>query len=139
MLRSSLIDAHLSSMNYDANKLPLGKYHYSLKFLSHLHELLIGKLAKSTILNGFSALKVLPKHGNIRNPSTHMSASLFPKSLLIPLVLWRPNTGVTLRRVRNSPTHTIRASHFVGILIFAFGVDPCLAVSFLMPLGGVGP
>lgn len=35
-----LIDAHLSSMNYDANKLPLGK------------------LAKSTILNGFAALKV---------------------------------------------------------------------------------
>ncbi|KIJ68826.1 hypothetical protein HYDPIDRAFT_147452 [Hydnomerulius pinastri MD-312] len=36
-----LIDAHLSSMNYDANKLPLGK------------------LAKSTILNGFAALKKL--------------------------------------------------------------------------------
>ena len=35
-----LMDAHLSSMNYDANKLPLGK------------------LAKSTILNGFAALKV---------------------------------------------------------------------------------
>ncbi|KAH7883960.1 poly polymerase catalytic domain-containing protein [Phlebopus sp. FC_14] len=38
---SKLIDAHLSSMNYDANKLPLGK------------------LAKSTILNGFAALKKL--------------------------------------------------------------------------------
>ncbi|KAL4069316.1 poly polymerase catalytic domain-containing protein [Scleroderma citrinum] len=38
---SKLLDAHLSSMNYDANKLPLGK------------------LAKSTILNGFSALKKL--------------------------------------------------------------------------------
>ncbi|KAJ8495174.1 hypothetical protein ONZ51_g1850 [Trametes cubensis] len=38
---SSLLDAHLSSMNYDANKLPLGK------------------LAKSTILNGFAALKTL--------------------------------------------------------------------------------
>ncbi|GJE89219.1 PARP-domain-containing protein [Phanerochaete sordida] len=38
---SKIIDAHLSSMNYDANKLPLGK------------------LAKSTILNGFSALKTL--------------------------------------------------------------------------------
>ncbi|TFY57593.1 hypothetical protein EVG20_g8485 [Dentipellis fragilis] len=37
----SLIEAHLSSMNYDANKLPLGK------------------LAKSTILNGFAALKAL--------------------------------------------------------------------------------
>lgn len=36
----SIIDAHLSSMNYDARKLPLGK------------------LAKSTVLNGFSALKV---------------------------------------------------------------------------------
>ncbi|KAI0369996.1 PARP-domain-containing protein [Pilatotrama ljubarskyi] len=41
MFNSSLIDAHLSSMNYDANKLPLGK------------------LAKSTILAGFSALKTL--------------------------------------------------------------------------------
>ncbi|OBZ78849.1 Poly [ADP-ribose] polymerase 2 [Grifola frondosa] len=38
---SKLIEAHLSSMNYDANKLPLGK------------------LAKSTILNGFAALKAL--------------------------------------------------------------------------------
>ncbi|KNZ78174.1 Poly [ADP-ribose] polymerase 2-A [Termitomyces sp. J132] len=36
---TSLIDAHLSSMNYDAKKLPLGK------------------LAKSTILSGFAALK----------------------------------------------------------------------------------
>ncbi|KAI0935474.1 hypothetical protein AcV5_003891 [Taiwanofungus camphoratus] len=38
---AKLIDIHLSSMNYDANKLPLGK------------------LAKSTILNGFAALKKL--------------------------------------------------------------------------------
>ncbi|KAG6903003.1 hypothetical protein C0995_008576 [Termitomyces sp. Mi166 len=38
---TSLIDAHLSSMNYDAKKLPLGK------------------LAKSTILSGFAALKTL--------------------------------------------------------------------------------
>lgn len=36
---TAIIDAHLSSMNYDARKLPLGK------------------LAKSTVLNGFSALK----------------------------------------------------------------------------------
>ncbi|KAJ8495164.1 hypothetical protein ONZ51_g1849 [Trametes cubensis] len=41
IFNSSLLDAHLSSMNYDANKLPLGK------------------LAKSTILNGFAALKTL--------------------------------------------------------------------------------
>ncbi|KAI9062258.1 PARP-domain-containing protein [Trametes sanguinea] len=41
IFNTSLLDAHLSSMNYDANKLPLGK------------------LAKSTILNGFSALKTL--------------------------------------------------------------------------------
>lgn len=40
MVSFSFIDAHLSSMNYDARKLPLGK------------------LAKSTILNGFAALKV---------------------------------------------------------------------------------
>ncbi|KZV95622.1 PARP-domain-containing protein [Exidia glandulosa HHB12029] len=39
MFNSSLIDAALSSMNYDANKLPLGK------------------LAKNTILKGFAALK----------------------------------------------------------------------------------
>ncbi|KAH8101624.1 poly polymerase catalytic domain-containing protein [Cristinia sonorae] len=38
---TKLMDAHLSSMNYDANKLPLGK------------------LAKGTILNGFAALKTL--------------------------------------------------------------------------------
>ncbi|KAF9456807.1 PARP-domain-containing protein [Collybia nuda] len=38
---TSIIDAHLSSMNYDAKKLPLGK------------------LAKSTILSGFAALKTL--------------------------------------------------------------------------------
>ncbi|KAJ3481381.1 hypothetical protein NLI96_g7694 [Meripilus lineatus] len=38
---TKLMDATLSSMNYDANKLPLGK------------------LAKSTILNGFAALKLL--------------------------------------------------------------------------------
>ncbi|KAF8958954.1 poly polymerase catalytic domain-containing protein [Flammula alnicola] len=38
---TSIIDAHLSSMNYDAKKLPLGK------------------LAKRTILNGFAALKTL--------------------------------------------------------------------------------
>ncbi|THH00346.1 hypothetical protein EW026_g2179 [Hermanssonia centrifuga] len=41
MFSTKLIDAHLSSMNYDAHKLPLGK------------------LAKSTILNGFAALKEL--------------------------------------------------------------------------------
>ncbi|KAF8954823.1 poly polymerase catalytic domain-containing protein [Flammula alnicola] len=45
---TSIIDAHLSSMNYDANKLPLGK------------------LAKSTILNGFAALKTLAEV--IQNP-----------------------------------------------------------------------
>ncbi|EJD55242.1 PARP-domain-containing protein [Auricularia subglabra TFB-10046 SS5] len=39
IFNSSLIDAALSSMNYDANKLPLGK------------------LAKNTILKGFAALK----------------------------------------------------------------------------------
>ncbi|KAF8887759.1 PARP-domain-containing protein [Infundibulicybe gibba] len=46
---TSLIDAHLSSMNYDARKLPLGK------------------LAKSTILSGFSALKTLSEV--INNPT----------------------------------------------------------------------
>ncbi len=40
MFSTKLMDATLSSMNYDANKLPLGK------------------LAKNTILNGFAALKV---------------------------------------------------------------------------------
>ncbi|KAG5715912.1 Poly [ADP-ribose] polymerase 2-A [Termitomyces sp. T112] len=51
---TSLIDAHLSSMNYDAKKLPLGK------------------LAKSTILSGFAALKTLSEviekpNGDIAN------------------------------------------------------------------------
>ncbi|EMD41273.1 hypothetical protein CERSUDRAFT_127918 [Gelatoporia subvermispora B] len=49
MFSSRLMDAHLSSMNYDANKLPLGK------------------LAKSTILNGFAALKILSEV--IANPA----------------------------------------------------------------------
>ncbi|KAJ7642302.1 PARP-domain-containing protein [Mycena rosella] len=47
--KSSIIDATLSSMNYDANKLPLGK------------------LAKSTILKGFAALKTLSEV--IANPN----------------------------------------------------------------------
>ncbi|KAF8320542.1 poly polymerase catalytic domain-containing protein [Cantharellus anzutake] len=41
IFNSSFINAHLQEMNYDANKLPLGK------------------LAKSTILNGFTALKAI--------------------------------------------------------------------------------
>ncbi|TCD65883.1 hypothetical protein EIP91_002043 [Steccherinum ochraceum] len=41
MFSTRLMDAHLSSMNYDAHKLPLGK------------------LAKATVLNGFAALKTL--------------------------------------------------------------------------------
>ncbi|KAG1908515.1 poly polymerase catalytic domain-containing protein [Suillus fuscotomentosus] len=51
-----LIDAHLSSMNYDANKLPLGK------------------LAKSTILNGFAALKKLAEV--VEHPDGDMAKSL---------------------------------------------------------------
>ncbi|THH26583.1 hypothetical protein EUX98_g7607 [Antrodiella citrinella] len=47
---TKFIDAHLSSMNYDANKLPLGK------------------LAKGTILNGFAALKTLSEV--ISNPGS---------------------------------------------------------------------
>ncbi|KAH7930598.1 PARP-domain-containing protein [Leucogyrophana mollusca] len=53
---SKLIDAHLSSMNYDANKLPLGK------------------LAKSTVLNGFAALKKLAEV--IETPDGDMAKSL---------------------------------------------------------------
>ncbi|KAH9486025.1 Poly [ADP-ribose] polymerase 2 [Psilocybe cubensis] len=49
LFSTSIIDAHLSSMNYDARKLPLGK------------------LAKSTILSGFSALKTLADV--IQNPT----------------------------------------------------------------------
>ncbi|KAG6918681.1 hypothetical protein DXG01_012499 [Tephrocybe rancida] len=55
--KHSLIDAHLSSMNYDAKKLPLGT------ITLHLFpaDLIVrsGKLAKSTILSGFAALKTL--------------------------------------------------------------------------------
>ncbi|KAI0697472.1 PARP-domain-containing protein [Cytidiella melzeri] len=46
---TKLMEAHLSSMNYDAHKLPLGK------------------LAKSTILNGFAALKILSEVLNDAN------------------------------------------------------------------------
>lgn len=53
---SKLIDAHLSSMNYDANKLPLGK------------------LAKSTVLNGFTALKKLADV--VEHPDGDMAKSL---------------------------------------------------------------
>ncbi|KIJ21425.1 hypothetical protein PAXINDRAFT_95005 [Paxillus involutus ATCC 200175] len=53
---AKLIDAHLSSMNYDANKLPLGK------------------LAKSTILNGFAALKQLAEV--IERPGGDLATSL---------------------------------------------------------------
>ncbi|KAH7913845.1 hypothetical protein BJ138DRAFT_1145132 [Hygrophoropsis aurantiaca] len=53
---AKLIDAHLSSMNYDANKLPLGK------------------LAKSTVLNGFAALKKLAEV--IETPNGDMAKSL---------------------------------------------------------------
>ncbi|KAF9229724.1 PARP-domain-containing protein [Gyrodon lividus] len=52
---AKLIDAHLSSMNYDANKLPLGK------------------LAKSTILNGFAALKKLAE--TIEKPDGDLAKS----------------------------------------------------------------
>lgn len=56
---SRLIEAHLSSMNYDAHKLPLGMIRLSLPpvLVTHMND--IGKLAKSTILNGFAALKVI--------------------------------------------------------------------------------
>jgi hypothetical protein len=53
---NSLIDAHLSSMNYDANKLPLGSI--ILLFACFHLTTASGKLAKSTILQGFGALKV---------------------------------------------------------------------------------
>ncbi|KAJ7785721.1 poly polymerase catalytic domain-containing protein [Mycena metata] len=49
---TSIIDATLSSMNYDANKLPLGK------------------LAKSTVLKGFAALKALAEVINDPNGET---------------------------------------------------------------------
>ncbi|KAJ7139532.1 poly polymerase catalytic domain-containing protein [Mycena epipterygia] len=50
IFNTTIIDATLSSMNYDANKLPLGK------------------LAKSTILKGFAALKTLSEV--IEDPSS---------------------------------------------------------------------
>ncbi|KAJ7151580.1 poly polymerase catalytic domain-containing protein [Mycena filopes] len=68
---TSIIDATLSSMNYDANKLPLGK------------------LAKSTVLNGFAALKALAEvienpdgeaaktHGGFRNACDTLSSTYY--------------------------------------------------------------
>lgn len=45
-------------MNYDANKLPLGMRIFALVYGSRRSlRCLLGKLAKSTILNGFAALK----------------------------------------------------------------------------------
>ncbi|KAG8919874.1 hypothetical protein FRC02_001308 [Tulasnella sp. 418] len=55
IFNTQLMDAHLKELNYDANKLPLGK------------------LAKSTILNGFSALKTLSDV--IDNPTGDTAAS----------------------------------------------------------------
>ncbi len=54
-----MIDAHLSSMNYDTNKLPLGII--SVLYSKDLPDFSPGKLAQSTILNGFAALKVVPE------------------------------------------------------------------------------
>ncbi|KAI0820615.1 poly polymerase catalytic domain-containing protein [Trametes gibbosa] len=80
IFNTSLIDAHLSSMNYDANKLPLGK------------------LAKSTILNGFAALKKLSEviaqpdsdisksHGGFRNAAQELTGQYYS---IIPHVFGR--------------------------------------------------
>ncbi|KAF5309111.1 hypothetical protein D9619_012829 [Psilocybe cf. subviscida] len=71
LFSTSLMDAHLSSMNYDAKKLPLGK------------------LAKSTILGGFAALKSLAEvindpsgltatgHGGHRAACEHFSSAYY--------------------------------------------------------------
>ncbi|KAF8588473.1 PARP-domain-containing protein [Ramaria rubella] len=50
---TTLLSAHLSSMNYDANKLPLGK------------------LAKATILKGFAVLKELAEAIEDPNPASY--------------------------------------------------------------------
>lgn len=57
IFNTGFITAHLAEMNYDANKLPLGK------------------LAKKTILNGFEVLKV-------RRPYDYQAAIL-PACLLL--------------------------------------------------------
>jgi len=55
-------------MNYDANKLPLGKERRIRSPVPDLPHYFLGKLAKSTILNGFSALKVIDlEFGNTRS------------------------------------------------------------------------
>ncbi|KAF7297838.1 Poly [ADP-ribose] polymerase [Mycena kentingensis (nom. inval.)] len=71
IFNTSIIDATLSSMNYDANKLPLGK------------------LAKSTILSGFAALKALSEvindpngaaakaHGSFNTTCEHLSSRYY--------------------------------------------------------------
>ncbi|KAK7064730.1 poly polymerase [Favolaschia claudopus] len=71
IFNTSIIDATLSSMNYDANKLPLGK------------------LSKSTILRGFAALKSLAEvisepdgetskqHGGFKQACDHLSGSYY--------------------------------------------------------------
>ena len=58
----SFIDAALSAMNYDANKLPLGMCMNDASWSSELNYLILGKLSKATILKGFAALKVILKY-----------------------------------------------------------------------------
>ena len=66
----------LSEMNYDANKLPLGSFsQYIPKCLPT--EACVGKLAKSTILSGFAALKELSEVINQPDSSSGRGFSSF--------------------------------------------------------------
>jgi hypothetical protein len=52
------MDATLESMQYDANKLPLGEMLHYVSPILIIPRGVEGKLAKSTISSGFEALKV---------------------------------------------------------------------------------
>lgn len=109
IFNTSIIDATLSSMNYDANKLPLGKP------WSHSHYLRIlltneqGKLSKATILKGFAALKVCSRS----EIYTWITQKLHPRhslKLLITPTAKKQRGGADNRQdVQNSPTDITRA------------------------------
>ena len=100
-----VMDAVLSSMNYDANKLPLGK------------------LAKSTILNGFAALKVLSEvigqpdgtvsksHGGFRKAVEDLTGRYYSYAPLPSIVpsSHAPNHGSPIELSRTSSGATARS------------------------------
>jgi hypothetical protein len=94
-------------MNYDARKLPLGTLTHDL--MSSELTYCLGKLAKTTILNGFEALKV--RSVSLQFPV--FSAILprrFQRSLKNLMATRRRSTAVGALHVKHSAANTIRES-----------------------------